>query len=436
MALHWEQRRCGFSWGRHLAFWAVLGASILVKGPPGPAIVGPAVTLPALWEAMRGAASLRKPRKGAPTDAREGAENIPVRSPATVPNDSAGWLARLVRGTLGLLVLLAVILPWSWMAWERTDGEFFRVGLGHHVIQRTLTPLESHGGGAGYYLPVLLLATFPLTAMVLVALPWGIRNLAQPTVCLLACWLVPGVVIFSLARTKLPHYVAPVVPALALLTGLCWTYNETSVAEVGRAPRPRWWPAAGLLASLLAAGFGVGLAAVARVGPFPEAQTPLALAGLVLVCSALLGGFFWWRQTARPALIAWATGALVGLGILFAWGVPTLEPIRPSPILARWLRQHAPPGTRLLARDYQEPSLVYYWGHPIRELAAEDRDLALRLLRDKTVPTALVVTETGWREWLGPYGRVLPRHVRIRYANRFYLFQRGRWATLCIVGNW
>jgi hypothetical protein len=52
------------------------------------------------------------------------------------------------------------------------------------------------------------------------------------------------------------------------------------------------------------------------------------------------------------------------------------------------------------------------------------------------VPTALVTSREVWDKWLaGPDGAALAQ-AGIRFQGRYYLFQRGKWKNLVVVGNW
>ncbi len=118
----------------------------------------------------------------------------------------------------GVPLYLLLVLPWWIAALIATGGEFWTEGIGHHVFKRSLQPLEGHRGFPGFHL-ISLLGTF---------LPWGlllpgilVENLKglredRPRMFLLACLIGPWL-LFELVQTKLPHYMLPSFPALALL---------------------------------------------------------------------------------------------------------------------------------------------------------------------------------------------------------------------------
>jgi 4-amino-4-deoxy-L-arabinose transferase-like glycosyltransferase len=125
---------------------------------------------------------------------------------------------------LGALVVLSVIGIWGVPALIATRGEYLEIGLGKHVFQRSLHPMESHGlpGVAGYLasLPFYFLTTFFSFLPWCLFLPlclkrlWNRRESAENY--LLGPILIVFLV-FTFVETKLPHYVLPAYPMLATL---------------------------------------------------------------------------------------------------------------------------------------------------------------------------------------------------------------------------
>ncbi len=140
------------------------------------------------------------------------------------------------------LFLLAA-LPWYVMIlWKNGPGflwEFIMV----HNIGRAMHPMQGHGGRWYYYLVVLAVSVLPWLAL-LSSLGRGVWGAEGGTMRFLLLWVAITVLIFSLAQTKLPHYISSVYPALALALAL---------ALCSRASLARWqvWCTAALLAPLL-----------------------------------------------------------------------------------------------------------------------------------------------------------------------------------------
>jgi 4-amino-4-deoxy-L-arabinose transferase-like glycosyltransferase len=124
----------------------------------------------------------------------------------------------------GILGTLAIVCAWGIPALVRTNGEFFRVGIGRHVVERSFNVLEGHGansvaaylGSLPFYFVAVFLSFFPWS----IKLPALTRHLWRKRDAI-DNYLLSGTaivfVIMTLVKTKLPHYTLPAFPLLALL---------------------------------------------------------------------------------------------------------------------------------------------------------------------------------------------------------------------------
>ena len=148
-------------------------------------------------------------------------------------------LARHFKLLRGILLMFAGIALWGIPALLQTHGEFFAIGIGRHVVGRSLATMEGHGANSfGMY--VLLLPFYFVTVFVSffpwsIKLPWLIRRLCRKKATIadpgysrnaIDNYLITGIsiifVIFTLVATKLPHYTLPAFPLLALLLARHW----------------------------------------------------------------------------------------------------------------------------------------------------------------------------------------------------------------------
>ena len=112
-------------------------------------------------------------------------------------------------------------LPW-YILCARRNPDFFRIFIIEHNFKRYLTPEFQHIQPFWYYALVLLLAFLPWTGvLVWTALAGGMRIVSfkklGPSAAFLFSWSVFVVFFFTISKSKLPGYVLPAVPALALL---------------------------------------------------------------------------------------------------------------------------------------------------------------------------------------------------------------------------
>jgi 4-amino-4-deoxy-L-arabinose transferase-like glycosyltransferase len=166
---------------------------------------------------------------------------IPLLTVLTTIVLTRDWqLARHFKFLRGILLMVGVVALWGIPALIQTHGQFFAIGIGRHVIGRSLATMEGHGASSfGMYL--LLLPFYFVTIFVSflpwsIKLPWLIRQLRRKKNAGISNpgyngneidnYLLTGIavifVIFTLVSTKLPHYTLPAFPLLALLLARHW----------------------------------------------------------------------------------------------------------------------------------------------------------------------------------------------------------------------
>lgn len=154
----------------------------------------------------------------------------------------------------GVIFTLVLVLLWGIPALIRTNGEFFWVGIGRHVVERSFGAMEGHGGQTfGSYLITL---PFYFVTVFVSFFPWSIK-LPALTKHLwrerdgVDRYLISGIAIvfmfMTIAKTKLPHYTLIVFPLLALLLArhlfalpgsprfALWTATVSAVASIATA---------------------------------------------------------------------------------------------------------------------------------------------------------------------------------------------------------
>lgn len=144
---------------------------------------------------------------------------------------------------LGLLLSLLLVGLWGVPALVATRGQFFSVGIGHHVVYRSFDIMEGHGGpglvGFIFTLPLYLVTFFFSFFPWSLKFPGAVRNWwAARRQDLLGWYLIVQAAlvfaVFTLVRTKLPHYTLPSFPLLSLWLGLRLAGQRRSLEWVSR----------------------------------------------------------------------------------------------------------------------------------------------------------------------------------------------------------
>ena len=125
---------------------------------------------------------------------------------------------------LAIGTFCVVALPWYVLCAAR-NPDFIRVFIFQHNFERYLTPVFQHRQPFWFFVPITLLAILPWTVLLWPAVREGLRlwreqSCANSPGFFFACWAVFPVVFFSFSQSKLPSYILPAVPPIALLLAI------------------------------------------------------------------------------------------------------------------------------------------------------------------------------------------------------------------------
>ncbi len=308
-------------WAPYL-LWIALGLSLLIKGPIGPFVV--ALTAVGLWLTRH-------------------------------------WrsLWRDVKPLIGVPIMVAIAAPW-FVAIIFADPDFVRESAGHDFFKKLISGQEAHGAPPGYYIVTLLLTFAPGSLFMWPALWRAWRQRREPEIAVCLLWLLPFWLVLEIVPTKLPHYILPSLPALALLTArAALAVEEGLILSV-----KTWWMRAGFAMG----GGAVVIFAAVVVGLVHYSEGTMGY--LFLWPPVVLVSVLWimrriWRADLRGALLLAACTAPLFHIALYQWGLPGASLIWPSRGVAAMVDRAAPDrATRpaLISTGYREPSLVFGLG--------------------------------------------------------------------------
>jgi 4-amino-4-deoxy-L-arabinose transferase-like glycosyltransferase len=264
---------------------------------------------------------------------------------------TAVWLWRL-RPVWGLTWLLVLILPWFIAIFWRAGDAFFVDSLGGDMLSK-IAAQESHGAPPGAYLLLFWVTFWPGAPLAGLAAPAVWRARREPGAQYLLAWLMPSWIVFELVLTKLPHYVLPLYPAIAIL--IVGALERRVLSRSSWLVRgAAWWFA---IPAITAVSVIVGAIALTR--------QPAFLAWPFLAASLIFGLFAWWlyddNRAERSLLNAAVAALFLGVSV-YGIVVPSLTPLFPSAEIARVLRNVVCVGPKAAAAGYHEPSLVFMTG--------------------------------------------------------------------------
>jgi 4-amino-4-deoxy-L-arabinose transferase-like glycosyltransferase len=262
------------------------------------------------------------------------------------------------------------------------NPDFLHVFIFQHNFERYLTPLYRHQQPFWFFGPITILALLPWSAFLIAAAQealrlWREKSWKNSPGFFAACWALFPIVFFSFSQSKLPSYILPAVPALALIAAI----SANRAFQLSRAD-----------AIILSAGIGateIALAAVflhathklpfTEMGDAVSLLSKASLAIAIMVAAAILYAGI--NRNLRLVVILTSLSAAVILEAANTAVLPALDPYISA-------RPHAAFFQNDLHRDriftYElrrawSYGLAFYFQREISEWSPQDPDAALVL---------------------------------------------------------
>jgi len=121
---------------------------------------------------------------------------------------------------LGIILVILISVPWFFFMPSEEQRNFLQESFFHDFLGKVRSVQESHGGFPGYYLIGLLFFFFPFSIFFIPLIHFLKISIRDKNIVFLLCWILPTLIIMELIPTKLPHYILPIYPAIAVLMGL------------------------------------------------------------------------------------------------------------------------------------------------------------------------------------------------------------------------
>ena len=259
----------------------------------------------------------------------------------------------------GALLFLIIAAPWHVLAAQHNPTWVHRYFVFEH-FERFLTTAASRTGPWYYFFGIVIAGLIPWTGFLWPAVrdsvrdgpfdglraSWAKRN-ENSVAWFLITWVAFIFFFFSVSKSKLPPYILPIFPALAVLIG---TWLARAFAENAAA---RLRVGLGVFAftnGLLAVALCVAVARPALVKLTPEHALALQLPAFAMAAALVLGGIFapW---LARTRGVRAALGGVVATAAVFLVALQFASPDINKPStkpLALLVRAQAKPGDRVM----------------------------------------------------------------------------------------
>jgi 4-amino-4-deoxy-L-arabinose transferase-like glycosyltransferase len=270
-------------------------------------------------------------------------------------------------------VWAAVVAPWLIVGTMRHGREFLEPVLVTNTYARLTTSVCTHKGPWWFYVPIILVGLSPW----IVLWPGAFFKRKGDAGRLLLLWIVPALILYSSARTKLPNYVLPLVPALAIMLAAAAADSKRRLAQ-------------GIALPVLGVGIAVGVIFGMRAF---EGMSSLSRPVELL---AIIGGAY---SLAGFALIRFRNSGVAIAAILLT-GVLTLIPLGYMKVsselspkeIALHARSHAGNAPIMIAYGVSCEDGIYFYG---REpfVRADSFDELARVMRVAEGDYVLILSE-------------------------------------------
>ncbi len=333
---------------------------------------------------------------------------------------NASFLKRL-EPVPGIAIMLAIALPWI-VEVSIANPEFAHFFFIHEHFQRFLTQVHHRTAPWWYFIPILFAGMLPWTAMLGQALitawkrdPGGGSFRSRRFLLLYAAVIF---LFFSASQSKLPSYILPIFPALALLMGewltrvrgrtLAWLILPVAVFAL-----------AGAIASPFVVNYDSEKIPVALFALFGK----WILAGaLALLAASGLAMFFARRERIEAAIVTLGAGGLLLVQLIMT-GHESLSPSFSTSHLAGTISPLLDADTPFYSVRTYEQTLPFYIKRTVTLVDYGDElEFGLTQQPDLEIPT-VAEFEARWRSdskalaIMGPdvyrelAGRGLPMHL-------------------------
>ena len=259
----------------------------------------------------------------------------------------------------GLAVFLLIAAPWFVLVMKANPEFFERFFIYEHYTRFTTKELGRYQPWY-YFIPILLVGILPWTVLMFDTLLRTFRDSKLPdgifnTQRFLLIWVVFIYVFFSVSGSKLPSYLLPMFPALALLMG-------KRIAALRE--RMLFWqivPIIPVVLSLLWLAVNVDKLANApsKVELYPHYSAWLIAAALVSLAGLLAGMLLLWREKKSVAVVVLAVSTLLAAQIGLS-GYETVARGRSAKHIAEAIRSEVKAGVPFYSVLTYEQTLPFY----------------------------------------------------------------------------
>ncbi len=270
----------------------------------------------------------------------------------------------------GIAVFLLIGTPWYAAEWMLHGEKFTEFVLGFLFLTRFKGVVAGHPGPWYYYFFALLLGFAPWSHFLPYSLWRTWKNRLSSPELLSLCYIIPVFVVFSIAKTKLPNYVLPLYPFLAIMVGKLWNDFMENEQKMRRGMSIANILLAAVVALII---IGFSIAAANYTGQYEEFLPRLLFLARVLVLGSLTSVISYFLKAYKVSFASLPIMVFVIALILTILILPDVDDLKGAKPLGKHLAEIIEPGQEIAAYEAgNRPSVVLHSPRPVQFLEHRD----------------------------------------------------------------
>ena len=343
---------------------------------------------------------------------------------------------------LSSFIFVLVAGPWYGIVASETRGEWLKTFFTRENVDRFLSPMDRHDGSLVYYFVVIPIMYAPWSAFLIPLFWYGVRGARRLAVTVnrvgrsdaagphpdaklteepplrgelttairanrfLLCWIGTYLLFFTAAATKLPNYMLPIYPAMAILTArflVTWRDGQLTVPD---------WMLKAIVGGMILVGL-VTAAAIGLANQFFPGLAMWAVLALIPLAGAVKMAMNVRQGNRSGFVMAVSVTAVLFIGLVVIFPARAIEARKAPKELVRMSGVDNPNrDIRLGNFEWMLPSVIFYSGREVKALPSPEK--AAEFLAVPT-PGYLFVTEKRWNDLVEGKMRVPYRIVAKHY---------------------
>ena len=281
----------------------------------------------------------------------------------------------------GIIIILTIGTPWYIAEWLLHGEKFVQFALGFLFLSRFGGVVAGHPGPWYYYFLALLLGFAPWSHFLPYSLFRTWKQRANAPELLTLCFIVPVFIVFSIAKTKLPSYLLPIFPFLAITIGKLW--NDFLSLDQNKLRRPMTTAIVSFAIVVLLLIIGFIIVGTSQYSSqYQESLPNLLFLGSILIVGSLVSIVFYFTKRYQSSFASIPIMVFIIALILTTQTLPLVENYKGTKELANKVSQVIKTDEQIAAYHVgNRPGVVFYNSKPIVFL--DQQEQLLEFLKKK-----------------------------------------------------